>query len=136
VTGPLVTPAAVAVMIAVPLMGFPSASDPLQTTKAESHTPAHTLPWGEIVAILVFDELKVNVVVTAVLAEFTADTFRPITWPATMETEAGDTRTEATVVFADFEPPQPVVHDVNRTMRAIAVNSGQRGLFACILRNT
>src|SRR6476661_5424707 len=52
VTGPLVTPpAAVAVMIAVPLMGFPSASKPLHTTKEESHTPAQTLPPGETVAI-------------------------------------------------------------------------------------
>ena len=47
-------------------------------------------PAGEIVAILVFEELKVNVVVTAVLAEFTAETLRPITWPATMESVAGD----------------------------------------------
>jgi hypothetical protein len=88
------------------------------------------------VAILVFDELKVNVVVTGVLAEFTADTFRPVTSPATMETAAGNTRTADTVVFADFDPPQPVVHDINRTIRAIAVKSGQRGLFPCILRNT
>jgi hypothetical protein len=124
VTGPLVTPAAVAVMIAVPLMGFPCASEPLHTTKAESQTPAQTLPWGEIVAIWVFDELKVNVVVTVALAEFTADTLSPTTSPATMESEEDPTLTAATVVFADFEPPQPAIHDTNKAIRAIPVKSG------------
>jgi len=124
VTGPLVMPPAVAVMIAVPLMGFPCASEPLHTTKAESHTPAQTLPAGEIVAIWVFDELKVNVAVTLALSEFTADALSPTTSPATMESEEAFTLTAATVLFADFEPPQPAVHDTNKAIRAIPVKSG------------
>ena len=66
-------------------------------------------------AILVFVELKVNVVVTAALAELTAETFNPTTWPATMEIEAGATLTAATVLFADFEPPQPAMSETNRS---------------------
>jgi len=124
VTGPLVTPAAVAVMIAVPLMGFPLASEPLHTTKAESHTPAQTLPAGETVAIWVFEELKVNVVETLALSEFTADTPSPTTSPATMESEEEFTLTAATVVLADFEPPQPAASDTNKAIRAIPAKSG------------
>jgi len=136
VTGSLVTPAEVAVMMAVPLMGFPCASKPLHTTKAESQTPAQTLPCGEIVAVLVFDELKVNVVVRVVLAEFTADALTVTTCPATMESVVGDKLTAATLLFADFEPPQPANNETNRTMRAIPVKSGQRGVFSWILRST
>ena len=124
VTGPLVTPAAVAVTIAVPLMGLPWASLPLQTTKAESQTPAQTLPCGEMVAMLVLVELKVNVVLTTVLAEFTADALNVTTCPATMDSVAGDIWTAATVVFADFEPPQPAVHETRRAIRAIPVKNG------------
>jgi len=136
VTGPLVTPAAVAVMIAVPLMGFPVASEPLQTTNAESQTPAQTLPCGETVAMLVLVELKVNVVLTTLLAEFTADTLTATTFPATMESEAGANLTAATVLLADFEPPQPAISETNRTMKAIPVKSGQRAFFPWILRDT
>jgi hypothetical protein len=96
----------------------------LHTTKAESHTPAQTLPAGEIVAIWVFDELKVNVVATLALAEFTADTLSPTTSPATMESEEEPTLTAATVVFADFEPPQPAANDINKAIRASPVKSG------------
>jgi hypothetical protein len=70
--GPLVTPPAVAVMMADPATGLPRESFPLQTTKAESQTPPQTLPEGETVAIFVFDELKVKVVVIGVFAAFTA----------------------------------------------------------------
>src|SRR5579864_2851933 len=135
-TGPLVTPAAVAVTMAVPLMGFPWASEPLHITKAESQTPAQTFPCGEIVAMLVFVELKVNVVATLLLSEFTADALIATTSPATMESVAGAILTWATVVFAFFEPPQPAMSDTNRTMRAIPVKRGQRGLFPWILRST
>jgi hypothetical protein len=124
VTGPLVTPAAVAVMIAVPLMGFPFASDPLHTTKAESHTPAQTLPAGEIVAIWVLEELKVNVVATLALSEFTADALSPTTSPATMESDEEPTLTAATVVLAFFEPPQPAANNINKAIRAIPVKRG------------
>jgi hypothetical protein len=124
VAGPLVTPPAEAVMIAVPLMGFPCASEPLHTTKAESHTPAHTLPAGETVAIWVFEELKVNVVETLALAEFTADTPTATTSPATMESEEDPNLTTATVLFADFEPPQPAANETNKAIRAIPVKSG------------
>src|SRR5512140_209184 len=111
-------------MIAGPVMGFPFASEPLHTTKAESHTPAQTLPAGETVAILVSEELKVNVVVTLALAEFTADAFSPTTSPATMESEEVPTLTAATVVFAFFEPPQPAASDINKAIRAIPVIRG------------
>src|SRR5437899_7310969 len=118
-TGPLVTPWAVAVMIAFPETGFPSESVPLQTTKVESQTPPHTLPDGETVAILVFDELKVKVVTTLLLAEFTAPALMEVTCPATRETEAGLTVTTATPLLVDFEPPQPAMNDVNSPSTAI-----------------
>jgi hypothetical protein len=123
VTGPLVTPPAVAVMIAVPLMGFPCASEPLQITNAVSHTPAQTLPAGEIVAIWVFDELKVNVVETLALEESTADALSAMTSPATMESEVELILTDAIALFFDFEPPQPAANDTNK-IRAIPVKSG------------
>src|SRR5579864_5056547 len=136
VTGPLVTPAAVAVMMAVPLMGFPAASEPLQTTKAESQIPAQTLPWGEMDAMLVLVELKVKVALTVLLSEFTADALIPTTCPATMERTAGAILTWATVVFVFFDPPQPGINETNRIMRAIPAKSGQRGFLPCILRST
>jgi hypothetical protein len=110
-------------MIALPLMGFPCASEPLHTTKPESHTPAQTLPAGETVAIWVFDELKVNVVVILALAESTADALSPTTSPATMESEEELILTDAIVLFVDFEPPQPAANDTNK-IRAIPVKSG------------
>src|SRR5262249_38131996 len=77
VTGPLVTPLDVAVMVALPLTGFPRASVPLQTTKVESQIPPQTRPLGEMLATEVLDELKVNVAATAELSELTAETERP-----------------------------------------------------------
>lgn len=109
-TGPLVIPCAVTVIVAVPLIGFPDASLPLQTTKVESQTPPQTEPAGEIVAIAVLEELKVNVVVTAPFDEFTAEGVRVNTSPATSEALVGVTSTCATVVFFFEEedpPPQP-----------------------------
>jgi hypothetical protein len=82
-----------------------------------------------MVAMLVFVELKVNVVLTAPLVEFTADALTDTTSPATIDSVAGANVTEATVLFTDFEPPQPAINEANRTMRAIPVKSRQRGFF-------
>ena len=121
-TGPLVTPAAVTVMVAVPVIGLPSASVPLHTTKIESQVPAHTWPPGEIVTILVSVEWNVNVVLTEVFDEFTADTERTVTCPGTSEREAGATVTTATVLLVDFDPPQPAINERKRTITAGAAN--------------
>jgi hypothetical protein len=75
------------------------------------------------VAIWVFDELKVNVVVILALAESTADALSPTTSPATMESEEELILTDAIVLFVDFEPPQPAANDTNK-IRAIPVKSG------------
>ena len=135
-TGPLETPAAVAMMVAVPLIGFPSASEPLHTTKIESHTPAHTWPDGEMVATAVFDELKENVVLTVVFAELTAETVRGTTSPATRENDAGLTLTAATVLFVEEEPPQPAMNERKRTIMANPVSSWRQCLIPCVLRRT
>ena len=135
-TGPLDTPPAVAVMVAVPLIGLLWASKPLHTTKIESQTPAHTWPDGEIVAILVFDELKVKMVLTVELAEFTAETLSPTTCPATRESEAGLTVTAATVLFADLDPPQPAMIERKVTIRAASAKCGRRSFIPCVWRNT
>jgi hypothetical protein len=82
-----------------------------------------------MVAILVFDELKVNVVTTLVLAELTAAALIVTTCPATIESVEGLNVTAATVVLADFEPPQPATKDTNKIMRAIPVKSRRRGFF-------
>jgi hypothetical protein len=83
--GALVTPAAEAVIVAVPAIGLPCASVPLHTTKVESHTPPHTSPLGETVATEVLVELNVKVVVTAVPVEFVAAKVSWTTCPATSE---------------------------------------------------
>ena len=127
-------PAAVTVMVAVPVIGLPSASKPLHTTKIESQTPAHTWPPGEMVAILVSFEWKVNVVLTEVFDEFTADTESPVTCPATKESEAGLTVTTATVLLVDFDPPQPAINERKRTITASAANRGRRSLIPWNLR--
>lgn len=119
-TGPLETPCAVAVIVAVPATGLPSGSVSLQTTKSESQTPPHTRPAGDMVAILVFDELKVNVVFTGLLEAFTAAALMVTTSPATREIVAGITVTDATVFLLEEElPPQPATNDKNRTPRAM-----------------
>jgi hypothetical protein len=111
-TGPLVTVWAVAVTVAVPEIGFPSESLPLHTTKVESQTPPQTRPAGETVATVVLEELKVNVVATALLVEFTAEALTVTTWPATNEMVAGEISTWATTVLLveveEEPPPQPV----------------------------
>jgi hypothetical protein len=140
-TGPLLTPCAVAVMVAVPVTGFPNESRPLQTTKVESQTPPHTLPDGEMVAILVFDELKVKVAVTVLLLELTANALIDVTCPATREIEVGLTVTAATLLFEDEEPPpQPVSNDKN-SPKAASVAAGptdrrQRAPFARVFRTS
>lgn len=48
-TGALVTPSAVAVMVAVPERGFPDESSPLQIINSVFQTPAQTDPFGETV---------------------------------------------------------------------------------------
>src|SRR5215831_2676311 len=133
-TGPLVTPAAVTVIVAVPVIGLPSASKPLHTTKIESQTPAHTWPPGEMVAMLVSLEWNVNVVLTVVFAEFTAATESGETSPATMESDAGVTVTTATVLLVDFDPPQPAMNERKRAITARAANRWRRSLIPCNLR--
>jgi hypothetical protein len=78
-----------------------------------------------MVAILVSLEWNVNVVLTVVFDEFTADTESPVTCPATMEREAGLTATTATVLLVDFDPPQPAVNERKRTITASAANRGR-----------
>src|SRR5215467_1229543 len=133
-TGPLVMPAAVTVIVAVPVIGLPSVSKPLHTTKIESQTPAHTWPPGEMVAMLVSLEWNVNVVLTVLFDEFTAATESPTTSPPTMESEAGLTVTTATVLLVDFDPPQPAMNERKRTITADAANRGRRSLIPCNLR--
>jgi hypothetical protein len=117
-TGALVMPPAVTVIVVVPEMGLFDASLPLQTTKMESHTPAHTWPAGETVAILVFDELKVKTVLTLVLAEFTAPGVIVTTSPAFIERLDGVTLTTATTLAVEDEPPpQPAANDKKRVAR-------------------
>jgi hypothetical protein len=61
-----------------------------------------------MVAILVFDELKVNVVFTGLPAAFTANALMVTTCPATSEIVAGLTVTDATVLLLEEElPPHP-----------------------------
>ena len=108
-TGLLVTPAALAVTLAVPVRGTPDALFPLQATNVESHTPAQTRPAGETVTRLGLVELKVKVVATVVAAELTAETESCVTCPATREMVAGDKLTTATVLLFDELPPQPAM---------------------------
>ena len=109
-------------MDAVPLTGFPEAFVPLHTTKRESHTPPQTRPLGETVATAGFEELKVKVVGTLLLAELTAEAETVSTWPATSEAEVGDTRTCETVLLLLEEdpPPQPVKNPVTIKRSKIA----------------
>jgi hypothetical protein len=130
VTGPLVTPPAVTVIVAVPATGCPNASVPLQTTNVESQTPPHTNPLGEMVATAVLEELKVKVVATLALAEFTAEAERVRTCPATSEAVVGETSTWATVVLADLLPPHPAKKPAI-TIRMSA--AGQQGLKRAFL---
>ena len=58
-------------------------------------------------ATLVFEELKVNVVVTVLLLESTADAESASTCPATRDALAGPTLTCATVFLGEELPPQP-----------------------------
>ena len=72
VNGVLVTPDAVAVMLAVPLIALPDEFVPLHTIKLESHTPAQSsaeaAPFElEMVITLVLDELKLTLAVTGFL---------------------------------------------------------------------
>jgi hypothetical protein len=97
-TGPLVIPCEVTVMVAFPVIGLPRESFPLQTTNNESHTPPQTEPLGATVAILVLEELKVKVAVTAPFEEFSAETEMLVTSPAIMESVAGVTVTWATLL--------------------------------------
>ena len=72
VNGLLVTPDAVAVTLAVPLIALPDEFVPLQTIKLESHTPAQisavAAPFElEMVTTLVLEELKLTLAVTGFL---------------------------------------------------------------------
>src|SRR6185437_2175505 len=109
ITGPLLTPPAEAVTVAVPVKGLPAAFLPLQTTNVESHTPPQISPEGEMLTRLGLEELKVKVVFTGVLDEFAADTVSCATSPATMETDVGVRLTTATVFLLEEPPPQPAI---------------------------
>src|SRR5260370_4905923 len=110
--GALVTPPAVAVIAAEPTIGLPELSVPLQTIKAESHSPAQSEPSPLTVTLLGFEELKVNVGRgdgAAPLA-FKAATVSNVTWPATSETDAGPSTTWATTLLFLLDEellPQP-----------------------------
>src|SRR5262249_3783227 len=107
VIGVLLTPFAVAVMVALPVSGLPPESVPLQTTNDASQTPAQTRPLVETVTRLGFDEVKVTVAITELLAEFSA---AALSWPVSPETserEAGLSVTWVTVLLALEPPPQP-----------------------------
>jgi hypothetical protein len=137
-TGPLVTPAAVTVIVAVPAMGLFEASVPLQTTKIESQTPPHTWPAGDTVATLVLDELKVKTEIMEAFAEFTAFGVIVTTSPAFIEIVDGVTRTAATVFVVDEElPPQPATNDKNRMamIAEVPVKCRLPGLFPRVLSN-
>jgi hypothetical protein len=88
-----------------------------------------------MVAMLVFEELKVNVVLTVVFAEFAAEALSETTCPATIESEAGLTVTTATVVFADLEPPQPAKKESRRAISAVGVNHWRPAPFLCVLKS-
>ncbi len=138
VTGPLVTPPAVTVMVAVPAIGLPEESFPLQTTKIESQTPPHTWPAGDMVAMLVLEELKVKVVTTEVSAEFTAAGVRVTTCPATSESVVGVTVTDATTFALEEElPPHPATKNKERMDRTASIPAKYRltGLFPCVFGN-
>ena len=136
-TGPLVTPAAVTVIVAVPAIGLPEASVPLQTTKTESQTPPHTWPAGDTVAMLVLEELKVKSVLTTPFEEFTALGVMVTTSPAPMEIVDGVTFTAATTFAVDEEPPQPATKDKNRMAMDAEVPAKYRlaGRFPRVLSN-
>src|SRR5215472_5197365 len=118
--GALLTPWALAVIKALPAIGLPEASLPLQTMKSASQAPPQTSPDGEIEAIAVFEELKVNVGrgLTAPPVGLTAEALICETWPATIERAAGDTLTWPTTPLAFFggvttlvfpPPPHPAI---------------------------
>jgi hypothetical protein len=94
-TGTLVMPCALAVTTALPEMGLPELSVPLQAIKKASQTPPHTSPPGETVALVVLEELNVKVGngVTAPPVGLTAAGVSWTTWPATTETVPGVTLT-------------------------------------------
>lgn len=122
VTGALLTPAAVAVTVAVPVSGLPDASFPLQTTNVESQTPPHICPEGFTVTRLGFEELKVNTVGTVVADESEAEKVSDATCPDTIDTEAGPRVTTATVLFFD-ELPQPAMATAMSTSNAFRVSN-------------
>lgn len=125
-------------MVAVPAIGLFEASLPLQTTKIESQTPPHTSPEGDIVAMLVFEELNVKVVFTVVLAEFTATGVSVTTCPATSESVVGVTETDATVFAVEEElPPHPATNNKERMVRPASVPAKYRltSLFPRVFGN-
>jgi hypothetical protein len=133
-TGPLVTPPAVAVTVAVPEIGFPEASLPLHTMKLAFHVPAQIsvdvvpvcplAPAGDAVVMLVLDELKVILELTAVPEAFSGLAVIVATSPALREIWVGLIRTCATVLAVDelLCPPQPV--------NAATVNAMNPGMMA------
>src|SRR5262249_29238073 len=107
-TGVLLTPFAVAVMVALPVSGLPPESVPLHTTNDASQTPAQTRPPVETVTRFGFEELKVKVAITEPLEEFNAAVLSCAVSPDTSETEAGATVTWVTALLGLGVPlPHP-----------------------------
>lgn len=105
-TGALVTPPALAVMVAEPEMGLPLASSPLQFMNCDSQTPAQTSPEGDMLAIEGLDVAYVTV--GAVPLETFGVALSCTTCPEFNERPAGETVTEVTVPVDDEPPPHPV----------------------------
>jgi hypothetical protein len=108
-TAALVTPPALAVMVALPESGLPDVLRPLQLINCASQTPAHTSPVGDTVTNLLFEVEKVGVAATAVPAEFCGVAIICSTCPELSESPVGDTITCVTafavVVVVPFPPP-------------------------------
>src|SRR5579872_2045165 len=109
-SGLLLMPCALAVTPTEPCSGLPVAgSRPWQITNSESQTPAQIRPAGEMVASLVFEELKVNVVETPPPAELTAEAETVAVSPAFSESEVGEIvmRETALALTVFLGPPPP-----------------------------
>jgi len=116
VAGLLVTPDAVAVMLAVPVTLLP-----LHTIKLESQTPAQISAEAaplefETVAIFVFEELKVTFALTAVLDAFSGVAMIWTTSPAFSETDVGERITCVTGLVFEPPPPQPAKMSMTNRM--------------------
>jgi hypothetical protein len=116
-TGALVTPPALAVMVADPEMGLPLASSPSHVMKFDSQTPAQTSPEGDTPAIARFDDAYVTVTPLAVPLAVFGVAVICTTCPEFNERPVGETVTEVTVVLGEEPPPpHPVKIPTSTTM--------------------